>query len=110
MCGRQYRVYRCGHRVLMPGVLYCNRAGTNRRTGRPTMCGVDRTVTDVADSNLCGRDECYRQDMVDRGWHCHICYHNNFNGNFYCTNPLNNMGRMEPCGHRVCLTHCRYAR
>lgn len=31
MCGRQYRVYRCGHRILMPGIVYCPNAKISRR-------------------------------------------------------------------------------
>ncbi|KAF1971107.1 hypothetical protein BU23DRAFT_441081, partial [Bimuria novae-zelandiae CBS 107.79] len=73
MCGRQYRVYRCGHRDILSGIMYCQNARINPRTGRQTMCGVERTVTDVADSNLCYRQECYLRDMVQRGWRCHIC-------------------------------------
>ena len=109
MCGRQYRVFRCGHRILMPGVTYCPRAGISPRTGRYTMCGVERTVTDVADSNLCGENACYLADLVRQGWWCHVCERRNPPGGYICQAPWNNMGTIEPCGHQVCTTFCRYA-
>lgn len=107
MCGRQYRVYRCGHRILMPGIVYCHNAKISPRTGRQTMCGLERTVTDVADSNLCGDIECYYQDLVNRGWICHICRNSNY-GLRHCEGTVLGRRGQSPCEHQVCR-NCRYA-
>jgi hypothetical protein len=42
------------------------------------MCGVERTITDMADSNLCGDIEYYYQDLVNRGWICYIYQNSNY--------------------------------
>jgi hypothetical protein len=65
------------------------------------MCGVDRTVTDVADSNLCGEDDCYKEDMAANGWRCCRCETENYGGSQTCTTPVQDMDRIVPCNHNV---------
>lgn len=71
------------------------------------MCGVDRTVTDVVDSNLCGDMEYYYQDLVDRGWICYICWNSNY-GLCYCEGTVLGRRGQSPYEHQVCQLY-RYA-
>lgn len=110
MCGRQYRVYRCGHRIIQRGITYCRNARISPNTGKWTMCGLERTVTDVAEDRPCGDSDCYIEDLVEIGWKCCECSAHNYYNTRFCKGVVligRNQSPVE-CQHYVCAG-CRYA-
>ncbi|KAH7231625.1 uncharacterized protein BKA55DRAFT_653598 [Fusarium redolens] len=69
------------------------------------MCANGRSVTAVADPNLCGKRGCYLADLKAYGWTCCHCGEpgNRMDG---CLGPPG--GRMGDCGHWVCES-CTYS-
>ncbi|KAB8250692.1 hypothetical protein BDV35DRAFT_340833 [Aspergillus flavus] len=109
MCGRQFTVYRCGHKTANRAIEYCIFSGISLVTGRQVMCKNLRTNTDLPFNGPCKRPDCRLQDMVNEGWLCCRCRCANFGQIALCRGGIP-LGSDVPirCSHFVCF-YCVHA-
>lgn len=106
MCHRILRKYRCGHSKKQgpDGISYCDDAAWNSDAKRMNMCNGPnrrRTTKVIADSNLCGKNECWINDLKNhyKGWTCCRCGEMG-NDMEVCEGPPGGNGE---CPHPVCV-------